>query len=303
MNYKLPSQPDWWLHSAAAWIDIANFFGKFEGVEEILTIASNWTLIPAGKSHTNYHLKLPKQQFFVQVYSQKSSQLQPAKSYMALYRTIAKFDAIQPWLVSCYFESNQVKFDQWFVNDGYHSLSASNASFIESLSEFLANLHQYNLSENYPKHKEQQLSIFEHSLNEYSLPTIDINEYIERYRHLALENSDQQTELIESLYQEAKALSNSFFADTFCHNDLGFNNILWSSDNKLKIIDWEYCGISDRYIELANLISECNMDRTQESDFLQTYSKKTNTIIDLEKLSRMKLLSSCINQLWFIATD
>ncbi len=303
MNYKPLSQPDWWLHSAAAWLDIANFFARFTGAESLLQTASNWTLIPAGKSHTNYHLKLPKQQFFVQIYSQKCSQLQPAKSYMALYKTIANFEPIQPWLVSCYFESNQVKIDEWFINDGYNRLSAGNSYFIDSLSEFLAKLHQYNLSRNYPKHQEQQLSTFKQSLNEYSLPTIDIYEYIERYKHLALENNYQQSEQINNLYQEAKTLAESFKADTFCHNDLGFNNILWSNDRQLKIIDWEYCGISDRYIELANLISECNMDRTQEAEFLQAYSIKTSVIIDLEKLSRIKLLSSCINQLWFIATD
>lgn len=303
MNYKLPHQPEWWLHSAAAWIDIANFFDKIEDAENQLSVASNWTIIPAGKSHTNYHLELQKKQFFVQVYNQKNSQLQPAKSYMALYKTIANFDAIQPWLVCCYLESNQVKIDQWFVNDGYNSLTASNPSFLNSLGDFLHHLHRYNLSDIYPKHSDIELTTFRHSLNEYSLPTIDISEYIERYRNLALENAKQQSELIESLYLEARKLANDFVADTFCHNDLGFNNILWSKDNNLQIIDWEYCGISDRYIELANLISECSMDSAQEAAFLQKYSTKTNIIIDLEKLSRMKLLSSSINHLWFLATD
>jgi hypothetical protein len=322
MNYKSTNPPNWWLHSVASWSEIAEFFSGIDFALSQLLEQSNWSLIPAGKSHISYRFKLAEENYFIQIFSQKRTLLQPGQGNTTLYKTISMFTPIRPWLVQCHLESQHLKIDQWFIHEPATRLTVSNPKLLDSLSDFLSHLHGYNFTKKtlfkplldfnssqnkqrprtISQHTESELVLFRQAVKQQSLAEIDIEEYIDRYRLLAIENKPERQRRIESLYQLAKGLTKYFSADTFCHNDLGFNNILWSKEQKIKIIDWEYCGVSDRYIELANLISVCQMNQKQEAELLRLYSIKTNFIIDLEKLSQIKTLSSCINQLWQIAS-
>lgn len=85
-----------------------------------------------------------------------------------------------------------------------------------------------------------------------------------------------------------------------CHNDLNPKNIIYSSD--IKIIDWEFTGINDRYFELATLIVEHNFNKKNEQYFLQCYFK-TGSKFDAKKLYTYKILYLSFCAHWFAKKD
>ncbi len=302
MNNKSLNPPDWWLHTFYAWSDLVYFFSQPKKQEYDTTNppdiynAKLWKLVPGGESHTNYQLSFGQKKFFVQIYSQQNTRLQPQLNIKSLYTKLAQLNAITPWLVECLYETSYLKIDRWFENTGKQHPEIGHNLFTESLIEFLCQLHQLQIDA-----PPEQDDLADRAVNQ--LPKINIQEYIARYQQQALHHKPSHCDAINTITEQAAQFIPDFLASTFCHNDLSFNNILWSADQKLKIIDWEYCGFSDRYFELANLISACQMDSQQEKRFLNKYSNKVNIIIDLEKLKKMKQLASCINQLWYYAAD
>ena len=79
-----------------------------------------------------------------------------------------------------------------------------------------------------------------------------------------------------------------------CHHDLNPKNILFSDD--IKLIDWEYAGVNDRYFDLASIIVEFNLNKRNETLFMRSYSKKIN----LKKLYMYKIIYKDLCRLWFI---
>ncbi len=81
-----------------------------------------------------------------------------------------------------------------------------------------------------------------------------------------------------------------------CHHDLNPKNFIFS--NSIKLIDWEYARLDDRYFDLATIIIEFNLNKYQQKVFLNTYFKnrfKVNT----KEISSFKTiyLNICIK--WF----
>ncbi len=81
-----------------------------------------------------------------------------------------------------------------------------------------------------------------------------------------------------------------------CHQDLNPKNFIFSKN--IKLIDWEYAGLNDRYFDLATIIIEFNLNKKQENLFLNSYFK------NIYKRKRKKLnsyknsyISICIE--WF----
>ena len=79
------------------------------------------------------------------------------------------------------------------------------------------------------------------------------------------------------------------------HNDLHPKNILFGK--KIKFIDWEYAGKTDRYFDLVAIIIEFKLNRKDEATFLRTYfSKKT---INYKKLKAFKVVYKALWREWF----
>lgn len=81
-----------------------------------------------------------------------------------------------------------------------------------------------------------------------------------------------------------------------CHNDLHHQNIIFS--NSIKLIDWEYAGINDRYFDLASIIIEFKLNRKDEQLFLRGYFKR-NSKPNIEKLLPYKIIYKELWRLWF----
>ena len=80
-----------------------------------------------------------------------------------------------------------------------------------------------------------------------------------------------------------------------CHNDLNPQNILWSKN--IKLIDWEYAGINDRYFDLASVCVEFKLDEVLQTLFLMTYFDNKDFV--LEKLEAYKIIYKDLCKEWF----
>lgn len=81
-----------------------------------------------------------------------------------------------------------------------------------------------------------------------------------------------------------------------CHHDLNPKNFIFSKD--VKLIDWEYAGLNDRYFDLASVVIEFNLNTKEEELFLKTYFKNPFKVNRKNIYHyKVKYLSLCID--WF----
>jgi len=82
-----------------------------------------------------------------------------------------------------------------------------------------------------------------------------------------------------------------------CHNDLNPQNLLWQ-DKELKLIDWEYAGVNDRYFDLASVCVEFGLEKEDEIHFLESYFT-IKTEMHYEKLKAYKVIYKALCSQWF----
>ena len=83
------------------------------------------------------------------------------------------------------------------------------------------------------------------------------------------------------------------------HNDLHPRNILFGK--KIKFIDWEYAGKSDRYFDLVAIIIEFKLNRRDTTTFLNTYF--SNKRVNYKKLEAFKVIYKALWREWFGELD
>jgi thiamine kinase-like enzyme len=91
----------------------------------------------------------------------------------------------------------------------------------------------------------------------------------------------------------------AFLQDPFtpcpCHNDLLNANFL--DDGQIRILDWEYAGMGDRFFDLANFSVNHNFDDEQDHLLIQAYFD-TATPARLARLKLMKIMSDFREAMW-----
>ena len=85
-----------------------------------------------------------------------------------------------------------------------------------------------------------------------------------------------------------------------CHNDLNPKNILFTEE--VKLIDWEFASLNDRYFDLASLCVEFLLDEKEETFFLEAYFL-TKEEIQREKLNAYKTIYIDLCKQWFDKSD
>ena len=118
------------------------------------------------------------------------------------------------------------------------------------------------------------------------LHTITINA-----KPIQIEINNKSKELIEAF----KGIEKYPKEWVLCHNDLNPKNIFWS--NKVKLIDWEYAGINDRYFDLACVCVEFRLKGEMQKAFLDTYFQ--GEVYVLEKLEAYKVVYKALCEEWF----
>jgi len=85
-----------------------------------------------------------------------------------------------------------------------------------------------------------------------------------------------------------------------CHNDLNPQNILFSKE--VRLIDWEFAAVNDRYFDLASLCVEFKLDKNEETYLLETYFMREEEI-HREKLNAYKTIYTTACKQWFDKSD
>ena len=85
--------------------------------------------------------------------------------------------------------------------------------------------------------------------------------------------------------------------NVLCHNDLNLKNILFSG-KKIKLIDWEFATVNDKYFDLACVCVECGLNKKEEAFFMVRYFGR-RTKANQDKLKAYKHIYKALCLQWF----
>lgn len=82
-----------------------------------------------------------------------------------------------------------------------------------------------------------------------------------------------------------------------CHNDLLAANFI-RSPRGVRIVDWEYAGMNDRYFDLGNFAVNNELDEGQEAELLAAYFEAPASDRRLASLRLMRFMSDFREAMW-----
>lgn len=82
-----------------------------------------------------------------------------------------------------------------------------------------------------------------------------------------------------------------------CHNDLLAANFIASPDG-LRIVDWEYAGMGDRYFDLGNFAVNNGLGDDEEEALLRSYFERPPSAGQLAALRLMRFMSDFREAMW-----
>jgi thiamine kinase-like enzyme len=128
--------------------------------------------------------------------------------------------------------------------------------------------------------------------------TFDSFRVVEVYRRTALDRGGAVPETYEWAHEIAGRIEAKRSAETPvpCHNDLLNANFL-DDGERLRIVDWEYAGMGDRFFDLANFSINHELDAAQSETLLEAYFGDTRSQ-DLEALELMRFMSDFREAMW-----
>jgi thiamine kinase-like enzyme len=121
---------------------------------------------------------------------------------------------------------------------------------------------------------------------------------VEAYRDTAAEHGVE----IPAAFAEAKAVANRIEGtlgsrpEHPCHNDLLNANFIRSPDG-IKIVDWEYAGMGDRFFDLANFSVNHELSEEESDTLLEAYFGEARDE-DREHLRAMRFMSDFREAMW-----
>jgi thiamine kinase-like enzyme len=93
------------------------------------------------------------------------------------------------------------------------------------------------------------------------------------------------------------ALGGSEHSPVPCHNDLLAANFL-DDGERIRIVDWEYAGMGDRYFDLANFAVNNGLSEDQQTEFLAAYFEEEPAAAQLAALRLMMFMSDFREAMW-----
>ncbi len=82
-----------------------------------------------------------------------------------------------------------------------------------------------------------------------------------------------------------------------CHNDLLGANLIWDGE-RVRIVDWEYAGMNDRYFDLGNLSINNDLDEKDDERLLASYFGEPCTPARFASLRLMRIVSDFREAMW-----
>jgi thiamine kinase-like enzyme len=126
----------------------------------------------------------------------------------------------------------------------------------------------------------------------------DVFRVVEAYRDTALARGGRVPDAYEWAHALAQRVERRRAADAHvpCHNDLLNANFLEDGE-QLRIVDWEYAGMGDRFFDLANFSINHELDDGQSATLLEAYFGEVPTH-ELEALALMRFMSDFREAMW-----
>jgi thiamine kinase-like enzyme len=121
---------------------------------------------------------------------------------------------------------------------------------------------------------------------------------VEIYRQTALDRGGSVPEVFEWAHAIARKIEarRATDAPVPCHNDLLNANFL-DAGERLRIVDWEYAGMGDRFFDLANFSINHELDSGQSAALLAAYFGEVRDE-DLQALQLMRFMSDFREAMW-----
>jgi thiamine kinase-like enzyme len=82
-----------------------------------------------------------------------------------------------------------------------------------------------------------------------------------------------------------------------CHGDLAPPNLIYDGEH-VRIVDWEYAGMGDRFFDLGNLSANAVFDEGDDEWLLTAYFNEPPTDRRFASLRLMRLMSDFRDAMW-----
>lgn len=87
-----------------------------------------------------------------------------------------------------------------------------------------------------------------------------------------------------------------------CHNDLLTANFI-DDGTRVRIVDWEYAGMNDRFFDLGNMSVNNGLDEEDDVRLLEAYFEQPVDDARLASLRLMRLMSDVREAMWGVVQD
>jgi thiamine kinase-like enzyme len=128
--------------------------------------------------------------------------------------------------------------------------------------------------------------------------TFDSFRVVETYRQTTLERGGAVPDAYDWAHEIAGRIEARRSADAHvpCHNDLLNANFLFDGE-RLRIVDWEYAGMGDRFFDLANFSINHELDEAVSATLLEAYFGDVRER-DAQALVLMRFMSDFREAMW-----
>jgi thiamine kinase-like enzyme len=128
--------------------------------------------------------------------------------------------------------------------------------------------------------------------------TFDSFRVVEVYRRTALDRGGAVPDAFDWAHEFAVRIEATRSSDrpVPCHNDLLNANFLYDGEH-LRIVDWEYAGMGDRFFDLANFSINHELDAVQSDALLVAYFDDVRDD-DRQALELMRFMSDFREAMW-----
>jgi thiamine kinase-like enzyme len=124
---------------------------------------------------------------------------------------------------------------------------------------------------------------------------------VERYREIATEQGvgpDARYDRANALAADVEAaMRGPDHAPVPCHTDLAPDNLIYDGEH-VRIVDWEYAGMGDRFFDLGNLSANAGFDEGDDEWLLTAYFNEPPTDRRFAALRLMRLVSDFRDAMW-----
>jgi thiamine kinase-like enzyme len=124
---------------------------------------------------------------------------------------------------------------------------------------------------------------------------------VELYRSTAEEHGahvDERYDRAHALCSEVEAaMTGADHAPVPCHGDLMPDNLIYDGE-RVRIVDWEYAGMGDRFFDLGNLSANARFDEGDDEWLLTAYFNEPPTDRRFAAVRLMRLVSDFREAMW-----